>query len=106
MPVMRMHRGDRVHLSEWIDLMPEIRAIRFVAPLLDPRNTGSNAVGGEGYDVSNTAVFGARAARAAESKGDGVGGAPQLEPRATGPVEGKCGVEGDGASQKHTRTDS
>ncbi len=105
MPVMGMRRGDRVHLSEWIDLMPKIRAIRFVAPLLDPRNTGSSATGGEGYDVRNASVFGACAARAAESKGDGVGGVPQLKPHAMGPVEGKGGVEGDGASQKHTRTD-
>ena len=85
-----------VHLSERIDLMSEIRAVGFVAPALDPRNVGMNAAGGVGDEVSNAAIVGACAARAAESKGDSVGGAPQLEPRATGPVEGKGGVEGDG----------
>ncbi len=102
MPVM----GTRVHLSERIDLMSEIRAIGFVAPALDPRNVGVNAAGGVGDEVSNAAVVGARAARAAESKGDSVGGAPQLEPHAMGPVEGEGGVEGNRASQKCTRTDN
>ena len=45
-------------------------------------------------------------ARAAESKGDGVGGAPQLEPCATGPVKGEGGVEGNESSRKHARTDN
>jgi hypothetical protein len=93
MPVM----GTRVHLSERIDLMSEIRAIEFVAPALDPRNAGVNAAGGVGDEVSNAAYVGACAARAAESKGDSVGGAPQLEPHATGPVDGKGGVEGNKA---------
>ncbi len=44
MPVM----GTRVHLSEQIDLMSEIRAIGFVAPALDPSNAGANAAGGVG----------------------------------------------------------
>ncbi len=50
----------------------------------------------------------AGAAGAAESKGDGDGVAeePQLEPHAMGPVEREGGVEGDGASQKCTRTDN
>ncbi len=106
MPVMGTRRGDRVHLFERIDLMSKIRAIGFVAPVLDPHNAGVNAAGGVGDEVSNAAIVGARAARAAESKGDRVGGAPQLEPRATGPVEGKGGIEGDGASRKRTRTDN
>jgi hypothetical protein len=75
MPVM----GTRVHLSEQIDLMSEIRAIGFVAPALDPHNAGVNAVGGVGDEVSNAAIVGACAARSAESEGDNVGGAPQLE---------------------------
>jgi hypothetical protein len=84
-----------------------VPAIGFVVPVLDPHNTGTNAAGGESDDVSNAAVVGACAAGAAESKGDGIGaGAPQLEPRATGPVEGKVGVEGDGALQKHRRKDN
>jgi hypothetical protein len=95
MPVI----GTCVHLSEWIDLMSKIRAVGFVAPALDPRNVGVNAAGGVGDEVSNAAIVGACAARAAESKGDSVGGAPQLEPRAMCPVDGEGGVEGDGALQ-------
>jgi hypothetical protein len=87
MPVM----GTRVHLSEQINFMSKIRAIGFVAPVLDPRNAGVNAAGGAGDEVSNAAIVGAPAVRAAESKGDSVGGAPQLEPHATGPVEGVGG---------------
>jgi hypothetical protein len=90
MPVM----GTCVHLSERIDLTSEIRTIRFVAPALDPHDAGVNAAGGMGDEVSNAAIVGACTARAVESKGDIVGGAPQLEPRATGPVEGEGGVEG------------
>jgi hypothetical protein len=76
--------------------------------VLDPRNTGTNDVGGDSDNVSDSAVVGAGAARAAESKGDGddVAGEPQLEPRAKGPVEGEGGVEGGGASQKCMRTDN
>jgi hypothetical protein len=74
MPVMGMH----VHLSEWIDLMSEIRAIRFVAPVLDPRNAGVNGAGGVGDEVSDAAIVGACPARVVESKGDSIGGALQL----------------------------
>jgi hypothetical protein len=102
MPVME----NRVHLSEWIDLISKIRAVRFVEPALDPRNVGVNAAGGVGDEVSNAAIVGACAARAAESKGDSVGRVPQLEPRATCPVDGEGGVEGDGALQKRMRTDN
>jgi hypothetical protein len=108
MPVMGTRRGDRVHLSEGIDLMSDIQVNGFVAPVLDPHNTGTNDAGGDSDDVSNLAVVGAAATGDAESEGggDGVAGEPQLEPRATGPVEGEGGVEGNGASQKCTRTDN
>jgi hypothetical protein len=106
MSVMGTRRGGRVHLSKRIDLMCDIQANGFVAPALDPRNTRTNAAGGESDDVSNAAVVGACAAGAGESKGDDVGGAPQLEPRVTGPVEGEGGVEGDRALQKRTRMDN
>jgi hypothetical protein len=102
MPVM----GNLVHLSEGIDLISKIRAVGFVEPALDPRNVGVNAAGGVGDEVSNAAIEGACAARAAESKGDSVGGVPQLEPRAMCPVDGEGGVEGNGALQKRTRTDN
>jgi hypothetical protein len=102
MPVM----GNCVHLSERINLMSEIRAVGFVVPALDPSNVGVNAAEGVGDEVSNAAIVGACAARAAESEGDSVGGVPQLEPRATCPVDGKGGVEGDGALRKRTRTDN
>jgi hypothetical protein len=102
MPVM----GTHMNLSERIDLMSEIRAIEFVAPALDPHNAGVNAAGGVGDEVSNAAIVGACAARAAESKGDSIGGAPQLEPRAMGPVEGEGGVEGNGLLRKCARTDN
>jgi hypothetical protein len=102
MPVM----GNGMHLSERIDLISEIRAVGFVEPALDPRNVEVNAAGGVGDEVSNAAIEGARAARAAESKGDSVSGVPQLEPRATCPVDSKGGVEGNGASQKRMRTDN
>jgi hypothetical protein len=102
MPVM----GTRVHLSERINLMSKIRAIGFVVPPLDPRNTGVNVAGGVGDEVVNVAIVGACAARAAVNMGDSVGGAPQLEVHATGPVEGKGGVEGNGLLQKHARTDN
>jgi hypothetical protein len=87
----------RMHLSERVDLMSKIRATGFVAPALDPRNVGVNAAGGVGDEVSDAAIVGACAARAAESKGDSIGGVPQLEPCAMGPVEGKGGVEGSEA---------
>ncbi len=102
MPVME----TCMHLSEWIDLMSEIRAVGFVVPALDPHNVGVNAAGGVGDEVSNAAIVGACAARAAESKGDSVSGAPQLEPHATCPVDGEGGVEGNGALRKRTRTDN
>ncbi len=98
--------GARVHLSKQIDLMAEVAAIGFMVPTFDPHNAGVNAAGGVGDEVSNGAIVGACAARAAESKGDSIGGAPQLEPRAIGHMEGKGGVEGDGASQKHMRMDN
>jgi hypothetical protein len=94
MPVMGTCRGDRVHLSKQIDLMANVTLIGFMVPALDPHNAGANAAGGEGNDISDTAVVGACDARAAESKGDGVGGAPQLEPHEMGAVEGKGGVKG------------
>ena len=102
MPVM----GNRVHLSEQIDLISEIKAVGFVEPTLDPRNVGVNAAGGVGDEVSNAAIEGACAARAAESKGDSVDQVPQLELCAMCPVDGEGGVEGDGALQKRTRTDN
>ncbi len=49
---------------------------------------------------------GACAAGAAESKVDGIGGAPHLEPHAMGPVEGEGGVVGNRALGKRTRTDN
>jgi hypothetical protein len=73
MSVMGMRRGDRVHLSERIDLMSEIRAIGFVAPALDPCNAGVNVAGGVGDEVSDVAIVRAHAARAAESNGDSIG---------------------------------
>ena len=102
MPVM----GNCMHLFERIDLISEIRAVRFVEPALDPRNVGVNAAGGVGDEVSNAAIVGACAARAAESKGDSVSGVPQLEPCATCPVDGEGGVESDRALQKRTRMDN
>jgi hypothetical protein len=102
MPVM----GTRVHLSEQIELMSKIRAIGFVVPTLDPCNVGVSAAGGVGDEISNAAIVGACAARSAESKGDSISGAPQLEPHAMGPVEGKSGVEGNGSSRKCARTDN
>jgi hypothetical protein len=105
MPVMGMRRFDRVHLSKWIDLMAEVKAIGFMAPVLDPRDVGAYVAGGEGDDVSNAAMVGKHAARAAESKGDGVGQVPLLEPHVTSAMEGKGGVEGNGAPQKHARMD-
>jgi hypothetical protein len=102
MPVM----GNCMHLSERIDLMSEIRVVGFVEPALDPRNVGVNAAGGVGDEVSNAAIVGARAARAAESKGDSVCGVPQLKPRATCPVDSEGGVEGNRALRKRTRTDN
>ncbi len=98
--------GTCVNLSERIDLMPKIRAIMFVTPALDPRNGGVNVAGGVGDEVVNAAIVGAHAARAAVNMGDSVGGAPQLELCATGPVEDKGGFEGNGLLQKHARTDN
>ncbi len=53
MPVM----GMRVHLSERIELMSEIRAIGFVVPALDPRKAGVNAAGGVGDKVSDRLLW-------------------------------------------------
>jgi hypothetical protein len=108
MPVMGTCRGDRVHLSEQIDLMSNIQANGFVAPALDPPNTGTNNVGGDSDDVSNLAVVGAGAVGAAESKGDGdgVAGEPQLKPRAIGSVEEEGKDKGNRALQKRTRMDN
>ena len=97
--------GARVHLSERIDLMAKVAAIGFVVPALDPHNAEVNAAGGVGDKVSDAAIVGACAARAAESKGDGVGGVPQLEPCEKGAVEGEGEVEGVGVLQKRTRTE-
>jgi hypothetical protein len=105
---MGKRRGDRVHLSKWIDLMSNIQANGFVAPALDPRNMETNDIGGDSDNVSNLAVVGVGAAGAAESKGDGdgVAGEPQLELHEMGPVEGEGGVESNAASQKRTRMDN
>ncbi len=46
-----------------------------------------------GDEVSDAAIVGACAARSVESKGDSISGSPQLEPHATGPVEGKGGLK-------------
>jgi hypothetical protein len=102
MPMM----GNCVHLSEWIDLISKKRVVGFVEPALDPCNVGVNVAGGVGDEVRNAAIVGACAARAAESKGDSVGGVPQLEPCAMCPVDSKGGVEGNGASRKRMRTDN
>ncbi len=100
MPVMETHRGNSVHLSKRIDLISDIRANGFMAPSLDPHNTGTNDAGGDSDNVSSLALVGAGDAGAAESEGDGdgVAGEPKLELCATGPVEGEGGVEDDGAS--------
>jgi hypothetical protein len=66
---MALLRSVRVHCSEQDDLIVAVSAIGFRAPALDPCNAGVNAAGGEGDDVSNTAVVGIHAAGAAESKG-------------------------------------
>jgi hypothetical protein len=89
-----------MHLSEWIDLISEIRAVGFVAPALDPHNVGVNATGGVGDEVSNAAIVGACAARDAENEGDSVGGVPQLEPHATCPVDGEGCVSARGRTIK------
>ncbi len=65
-----------------------------------------NAAGGVGDEVSDAALVGALAARSAESEADSVGGAPQLELHAMGHVEGKGGVEGNGALRKRMMTDN
>jgi hypothetical protein len=100
MLVIGMHRGDRVNLSKQINLISKVTLIWFVVPAFDPCNAGANAAGGEGDDV-----VGACAARATESKGGGVGGAPYLESSVMGAVEGEGGVKSNGASQKHARMD-
>ncbi len=65
LPVMALHRSDRVYLSKWIGLIAEVSVIWFAAPALDPRNAGANGVGGEDDDVSNAAMVGISSARAA-----------------------------------------
>jgi hypothetical protein len=69
MPAMGTRRGDRVHLSEQIDLMSDIGANGFVAPALDPRNTGTNAPGGENDDVSDADVCGGLCCRSCRKQG-------------------------------------
>jgi hypothetical protein len=103
--VMALGRFGRGYLHEWHDMMAAVSVIGFVAPALDPYNAGANAVGGEGNNVNVVAVVEIHVARAAENKGEGVGGAPLLEPRVTDAVEGERGVEGNGAPQKHVRSD-
>jgi hypothetical protein len=83
-----------VNLSKQIDLMAEVTAIGFMVPTLDPRNAGANVAGGEGDEVGDVAIVGACAEGAAESKGDGIGGALQLELHEAGAVEGEGGVKG------------
>ncbi len=61
-------------------MMAGVSAIGFMVPALDPHNAGANAAGGEGNDVDNVAVLEIHVARAAENEGEGVGGAPLLEP--------------------------
>ncbi len=85
--------------------MAEVTAIRSVVPVLDPYNAGANAAVGEGDEVGYLTNVGVCAVRAAESKGDGVDGVPQLEPREMDAVEGKGGVKGVRASQKRTMTE-
>jgi hypothetical protein len=91
LPVMPV--GARVHLSERIDLMAEVAAIGFMVSGLDPRNAGVNVEGGVGDEVSGAATVGACATRAAESKGDSVGGVPQLEPHAMGMWRARVGLK-------------
>ncbi len=62
-------------------------------------------MGGEGNDVGNAAVVEIHVARAAENKGEDVGGTLLLEPRVTDAMENKWGVKGNGAPQKHVRSD-
>jgi hypothetical protein len=95
-----------MHLSKQIDLMSEVRAIGYVAPALDLCNAGTNDAKEEGDNNSNAAVVGTGAARAAESKGDGVGGVLLLELHATGAVEGKGGVKGKEEPQNCMKTDN
>jgi hypothetical protein len=47
-----------------------------------------------GDEVGDAVIVGACAAGAADSKGDGIGGAPHLEPHEAGAVEGKGWVKG------------
>jgi hypothetical protein len=76
-----------------------------MAPALDPRNAGANAARGKGNDVGNAAVVEICVVRAAENKGEGIGGAPLLEPHDTDAVEVKRVVEGNRAPRKRTRLD-
>jgi hypothetical protein len=86
--------------------MTKVTAIGFVVPALDLHNAGANVAGEECDEFGNVAVVGACAARAVESKGDGICGVAQLQPHATGAVKGMGGIKGDRASRKHTRTDN
>jgi hypothetical protein len=104
-PLMALGRFTRGYLHERHDMMAAVSAIGFVAPPLDSRNAGVNAARGEGYNVGKAAVTEIHVARAAENKGEGVGGTPLLEPCVTDAMEGKQGVEGNGAPQKCTRLD-
>jgi hypothetical protein len=102
---MALRRFERGYLRKWHDLMAVVSAIGFVAPALDPHNAGANVAGGERNDVSNVAVLEIHVARAAENKGEGVGGVPLVELRITDAVEGERGIEGDGAPRKRARSD-
>ncbi len=94
---MAWHKPERGYLHKRHDVMAVVSAIRFVAPPLDPHNAGAYAVRGEGNDVGNSAMVEISVARAAENKGEGVSGAPLLEPRVMDAVVSKGGVEGNGA---------
>ncbi len=102
---MALGRFGRGYLRKWHDMMVVVSAIGFVVPALDLHNAGVNAAGGEGNNVGDMAVAEIHVARAAENKGEGAGGAPLLEPHVMDAVEGKQGVEGNGAPQKCMRLD-
>jgi hypothetical protein len=94
-----------VHLSERIDLMAEVMAIRFVVPALDPNNAGANAAGGKDDEVGNAAIVGAPVARAAESKVMALVEHPNWNHVKRVQWRAEGGVKGTRALQKHARTD-
>ncbi len=98
--MIALGRFGRGYLHKRHDMMAAVSEIGFVAPALYPRNAGINAAGREGNDVSDAAVVEIHVARAAENKGEGVGGTPLLEPHVMDAVEGERGVGGNGAPQK------